>query len=74
MEHGKNCFARLVRLLLGSSAIAIDKLEHGASLCILGMLALLFFPLSLVHDGAGVDVHMSRKGFSWKPTESKVRE
>ena len=31
------CFARLVRLLLGKAAIAADKLEHGLSLCILGI-------------------------------------
>jgi len=37
MEHGLQCFARLVRLLLGGEALAEDKLECGHSLVILGV-------------------------------------
>ena len=37
VEHGMRCFAELVRLLLGHAAIAANKLEHGLSLCILGV-------------------------------------
>ena len=37
LEHAMHCFARLVRLLLGSSAIAARKLECGRSLVILGV-------------------------------------
>ena len=37
-EHAMTCFARLVRALLGQSAIAERKLECGPSLVVLGML------------------------------------
>ena len=36
-EHSLECFARLVRLLLGPDAIAETKLEHGVSLVVLGV-------------------------------------
>ena len=35
--HGKECFARVVRALLGGSAIADAKLEHGPCLVVLGL-------------------------------------
>ena len=37
VEHGMTCFAELVRLLLGRTAIVAKKLEHGLSLCVLGV-------------------------------------
>lgn len=37
MEHAMHCFARLVRALLGSKALAEKKLECGASLVVLGV-------------------------------------
>ena len=37
VAHAMGCFARLVRLLLGSSAIADRKLEYGATLVVLGV-------------------------------------
>ena len=37
MAHGVECFARLVRLLLGPDAVAESKVESGADLCILGI-------------------------------------
>ena len=37
LEHAMQCFARLVRVLLGQSALAEKKLECGLSLCILGV-------------------------------------
>ena len=37
MQHAMGCFARLVRVLLGSSALADRKLACGTSLCILGV-------------------------------------
>ena len=36
-EHAMNCLARLVRALLGSTAVANRKLEYGASLLVLGI-------------------------------------
>ena len=36
-EHALGCFVRLVRVLLGESAIADDKCEYGPSLVILGV-------------------------------------
>ena len=44
-EHAMNCFARLVRALLGAGAIAARKLEYGASLVVLGV------SISLSDDG-----------------------
>ena len=41
MEHAANSFARLVRLLLGQSAIAARKLEYGMTLVVLGLQVLL---------------------------------
>ena len=37
VEHAKHCSARLVKLFLGSDAIAESKLEHGEALAILGV-------------------------------------
>ena len=37
VEHAMQCFARLVRLLLGCTSIADRKLEFGSSLLVLGM-------------------------------------
>ena len=37
MEHAMNCFARVVRVLLGKSAIADRKLECGCELVVLGV-------------------------------------
>ena len=39
IQHAKECFARLVRALLGTTAVAERKLEHGNPLVILGLLA-----------------------------------
>ena len=36
MKHGMQCLARLVRLLLGSEAIAEGKLDCGTELAVLG--------------------------------------
>ena len=41
VSHAKHCFARLVRALLGLSAIAKSKLEHGSRWVILGILVCL---------------------------------
>ncbi len=38
VSHAKHCFARLARALLGLSAIANSKLEHGSRWVILGIL------------------------------------
>ena len=37
MEHALRCFARLVRVLLGASAVADDKCEFGRGLVVLGV-------------------------------------
>ena len=37
LAHALDCLARLVRLLLGPTAIAEAKLEIGTSLCVLGV-------------------------------------
>ena len=37
IAHAKDCFATVVRALLGEAAIAAHKLEHGLSLTILGL-------------------------------------
>ena len=37
MQHAKECLARFIRLLLGKSAVADGKLEHGLQLVILGI-------------------------------------
>ena len=37
LQHAMECFARLIRLLLGSSSIAPRKLECGANLIVLGV-------------------------------------
>ncbi len=36
-EHGLQCFARLVRVLLGADAVAEGKLVAGPALCVLGI-------------------------------------
>ena len=36
-EHAMNCMARLVRVLLGETAISEKKLESGPSLVVLGV-------------------------------------
>ena len=36
-EHALSCFVRLVRCLLGSNAIAKEKVSHGVPLPILGL-------------------------------------
>ena len=46
IDAGMNCFARLVRACLGSSAVAADKLEAGAELVLLGV------SVKLSRDGA----------------------
>ena len=37
VEHAMQCFARLVRVLMGATAIADRKLECGRTLCVLGV-------------------------------------
>ena len=37
MKHGLECFVRLVRALLGETAVADSKTEHGHTMCILGV-------------------------------------
>ena len=37
VSHAKTCFARLVRALLGPSAIADHKLQHGSGIVVLGL-------------------------------------
>jgi hypothetical protein len=37
VEHGMQCFAELVRLMLGTTAISEKKLGFGNPLCILGL-------------------------------------
>ena len=37
IAHAKDCFAKIVRALMGETAIAEHKLEHGLSLIILGL-------------------------------------
>ena len=37
LQHAMLCFARLVRALLGRTAVADDKLDHGLALCVLGV-------------------------------------
>ena len=37
LEHAVGCLARLLRLLLGKGALAEQKLEWGAGLCVLGV-------------------------------------
>ena len=36
-ENAMNCFARLVKLLMGKSAISADKLDFGLNVDILGV-------------------------------------
>ena len=38
LEHGLQCFARLIRVLFGADAVADGKLDCGDSLCILGVM------------------------------------
>ena len=37
VEHGMECFAELVRLMLGVPAASIKKLGFGSPLCVLGL-------------------------------------
>lgn len=37
VEHGMECFAELVRLMLGLSAVSDKKLDFGNPLCVLGL-------------------------------------
>ena len=37
MHHAMGCFARVIRALLGSAAVAADKLSCGATLPVLGI-------------------------------------
>ena len=37
MEHGMQCFARLVRALLGEDAVSAHKLQYGLTLTVLGV-------------------------------------
>ena len=41
VEHGLECFVRLVRALLGPTAIADSKVESGIELVILGIMVCL---------------------------------
>ena len=42
MEHGLQCLARLIRVLLGQTAVADNKLACGRSLCVLGVSCCVF--------------------------------
>ena len=48
MQHSLECFARLVRLLLGSTAIAEAKMDCGKELCILGVFMVVSLRLRCV--------------------------
>ena len=48
MAHTMECFARLVRLLLGQDAMADRKLEFGKQLLVLGMQASVTLLLCLL--------------------------
>ena len=57
VEHGMQCFVRLVRLLLGPGSVADDKTAWGCGL-----------------DVLGVDIEMSQRGFTFRPSaEKRVR-
>jgi hypothetical protein len=53
IQHAMQVFARLVRVLLGESAIADRKLEHGQILVVLGM--------SVNPSPLGIRLHLSRQ-------------
>ena len=42
LEHGLNCFARVVRALLGATAVAAHKMECGMALVVLGVQLTLY--------------------------------
>ena len=56
LEHALNCTARLIRVLLGPTAVADKKLEFGKKRL----------------DILGVTIKLSRRGFSCRPTKRKV--
>ena len=59
LEHGMNCYARLVRAMLGPEAIAADKLMCGRSLVVLGVQQTFDIPPLVrdVHLTVAVDFH-----------------
>ena len=57
MEHALQCLARLIRVLLGPTAVAEKKLACGAHL-----------------DVLGVDIKMSRRGYTCRPRQQKVQK
>ena len=58
LEHGLQCFARVVRCLLGPDSIAAKTLESGPSLCILG--------IDVVLSAAGIVMRPARdKAEKW---------
>ena len=56
LEHALNCTARLIRVLLGPTAVADKKLEFSKRRL----------------DILGVTIKLSRRGFSCRPTKRKV--
>ena len=58
VEHAMHCYARLVRLLLGSTAIAQKKLVFGLE----GL------------DILGVEIRISARGFKCRPSPDKVEK
>ena len=57
-DHAMECFARLARVLMGTSALKQEKLQAGTSLDVLG--------LHIAHDEAGVHVHVTtEKAMLW---------
>ena len=50
MKHALQCLARLIRVLLGPTAVADEKLAYGKSLDVLGVSMMLLGPAS-VCDG-----------------------
>ena len=70
-EHALGCFVRLVRVLLGESAIADDKCEYGPSLVILGVqidMAENGYKLSPAADKVeGSSVLLARTSFYVRP-------
>jgi hypothetical protein len=63
--HAMECFARLVRALLGPSSVKVEKLESGVSLEVLGLL--------VTYDECGVRVKVSeRKAVQWASAIEEV--
>ena len=74
MYHAMRCVARLVRMLLGASAIAEKKLACGRKLDILGVLVFSGWAHAMdASCAAQVEVKLSTKGYKCRPTEGKVR-